>query len=144
MTTGSSNAFERATQIERDMITRYGMSEELGPMVYGENEGEIFLGRSVTTQKNVSEATMQRVDMEIRRIIDQQYAVARKLIERNRDKVEAMAKALLELETIDSDQIDDIMSGKPPRPPKPTQSSTGTPSPGATPGPDVAPSANPA
>src|SRR6058998_2542417 len=81
MTTGASNDFERATQLARDMVTRYGMSEELGPMVYGENEGEIFLGRSVTTQKNVSEATMQRVDMEIRRIIDQQYAVARKLIE---------------------------------------------------------------
>src|SRR5437016_6100420 len=120
MTTGASNDFERATQLARDMVTRYGMSEELGPMVYGENEGEIFLGRSVTTQKNVSEATMQKVDMEIRRIIDQQYAVARKLIEGNRDKVEAMAKALLELETIDADQIADIMAGKPPRPPRPT------------------------
>jgi cell division protease FtsH len=88
-------------------------------MVYGENEGEIFLGRSVTTTKNVSEATMQKVDAEIRRIIDQQYALARKLLEDNRDKVEAMTAALLEWETIDAEQIDDIMAGKAPRPPKP-------------------------
>ena len=81
MTTGASNDFERATEIARNMVTRYGMSDELGPMVYGENEGEIFLGRSVTTQKNVSESTMQKVDQEIRKIIDQQYAVARKLLE---------------------------------------------------------------
>ena len=96
MTTGASNDFERATEIARNMVTRYGMSDELGPMVYGENEGEVFLGRSVTTQKNVSESTMQKVDQEIRKIIDQQYAVARKLLEDNRDKVEVMAKALLE------------------------------------------------
>ena len=144
MTTGASNDFERATEIARNMVTRYGMSDELGPMVYGENEGEIFLGRSVTTQKNVSEATMQKVDQEIRKIIDQQYAVARKLLEDNRDKVEAMAKTLLEMETIDADQIADIMGGKPPRPPKPTQSSTGPSSGGATANPDAAPSANPA
>src|SRR5438093_1231371 len=122
MTTGASNDFERATEIARNMVTRYGMSDELGPMVYGENEGEVFLGRSITTQKNVSEATMQKVDQEIRKVIDQQYAVARKLLEDNRDKVEAMAKALLELETIDADQISDIMAGKPPRPPKPSGS----------------------
>ena len=95
------------------------MSDALGPMVYGENEGEVFLGRSITTHKNVSEATMQKVDAEIRRIIDQQYALARKLIEENRDKVEVMAKALLEWETLDADQINDIMAGRPPRPPKP-------------------------
>ena len=118
MTTGASNDFERATEIARNMVTRYGMSDELGPMVYGENEGEIFLGRSVTTQKNVSESTMQKVDEEIRKIIDRQYAVARRLLEDNRDKVEAMAKALLEMETIDADQIADIMAGKPPRPPQ--------------------------
>ncbi|MDR2112962.1 MAG: ATP-dependent zinc metalloprotease FtsH, partial [Candidatus Accumulibacter sp.] len=114
MTTGASNDFERATQMARDMVTRYGMSDVLGPMVYGENEGEVFLGRSVTTHKNVSEATMQKVDAEIRRVIDQQYALARKLLEENRDKVEAMTKALLEWETLDTDQIDDIMAGKPP------------------------------
>ena len=118
MTTGASNDFERATHIARDMVTRYGMTDELGPMVYAENEGEVFLGRSVTKQVNVSEQTMQKVDGVIRRIIDEQYAAARKLIEDNKDKMHAMAKALLEWETIDADQIDDIMAGKPPRPPK--------------------------
>ena len=81
MTTGASNDFERATSIARDMVTRYGMTDELGPMVYAENEGEVFLGRSVTKQVNVSEETMQKVDKQIRRIIDEQYALARKLIE---------------------------------------------------------------
>jgi cell division protease FtsH len=120
MTTGASNDFERATEMARNMVTRWGMSQSLGPMVYGENEGEVFLGRSITTHKNVSESTMQQVDAEIRRIIDQQYALARRLIEDNREKVEAMAAALLEWETIDADQINDIMAGRPPRPPKPS------------------------
>ena len=97
MTTGASNDFERATQMARDMVTRYGMSDLLGPMVYAENEGEVFLGRSITKTTNMSEETMRKVDAEIRRIIDEQYALARKLLEDNRDKVEAMAKALLEL-----------------------------------------------
>jgi len=127
MTTGASNDFERATQMARDMVTRYGMTDALGPMVYGENEGEVFLGRSVTTHKNMSEATMQRVDAEIRRIIDEQYALARKLLEDNRDKVEAMTHALLEWETIDAEQINDIMAGQPPRPPKPSHSTTSSP-----------------
>jgi cell division protease FtsH len=144
MTTGASNDFERATQLARDMVMRYGMSDLMGPMVYGDNENEIFLGRSITRTVNMSEETMRNVDAEIRGIIDQQYALARKLIEDNREKVEAMAKALLEFETIDSDQIGDIIAGKPPRPPKPTQ----TPSPGTTIGPGTiggtAPSANPA
>jgi cell division protease FtsH len=119
MTTGASNDFERATEMARRMVTQWGMSDALGPMVYGENEGEVFLGRSITTHKNVSEATMQKVDQEIRRIIDEQYARARKLIEDNRDKIEAMTKALLEWETIDAEQIDDIMAGRSPRPPHP-------------------------
>ncbi len=119
MTTGASNDFERATDLARSMVTRWGMSDELGPMVYGENEGEVFLGRSVTVHKNVSETTMQKVDTEIRRIVDQQYQLARKLITDNREKVEAMASALLEWETLDADQITDIMDGRPPRPPKP-------------------------
>ncbi|KUM05032.1 ATP-dependent zinc metalloprotease FtsH [Chromobacterium subtsugae] len=122
MTTGASNDFERATQMARDMVTRYGMSDKLGPMVYGENEGEVFLGRSITTHKNLSEATLQQVDQEIRRIIDEQYALARRLLDENRDKVEAMTAALLEFETIDAEQINDIMDGKPPRPPKPGSS----------------------
>ena len=124
MTTGASNDFERATALARLMVTQWGMSEELGTMVYGENEGEIFLGRSITTHKNMSEATLQKVDQEIRRIIDTQYKLARKLIEDNRPIVEAMAKALLELETLDADQLNDILAGKPPRPPKPASSQT--------------------
>ena len=118
MTTGASNDFERATALARDMVTRYGMTEALGPMVYAENEGEVFLGRSITKTNNVSETTMQKVDAEVRRIIDQQYKVARTLIEDNKDKMHAMAKALIEWETIDAEQIDDIIAGKVPRPPK--------------------------
>ena len=118
MTTGASNDFERATSLARDMVTRYGMTEALGPMVYAENEGEVFLGRSVTKTTNMSETTMQKVDAEVRRIIDQQYKVARTIIEDNKDKMHAMAKALMEWETIDADQIDDIIAGKVPRPPK--------------------------
>jgi cell division protease FtsH len=119
MTTGASNDFQRATDLARRMVTQWGMSEELGTMVYGDEEGEIFLGRSITTHKNVSEATMQKVDGEVRRIIDEQYTRTRKLIEDNREKIEAMAKALLQWETIDAEQIDDIMAGREPRPPKP-------------------------
>jgi len=143
MTTGAGNDFERATTMARDMVTRYGMSDAMGPMVYAEAEGEVFLGRSIATQKNVSEATMQKVDLEIRRIIDEQYALARKLIEDNRDKVEALTAALLEWETLDADQVEDIMQGRPPRPPKvhPTPSSTTF---GPDTGPDAAPSATPA
>ena len=142
MTTGASNDFQRATDMARRMVTEWGMSDSLGPMVYGENEGEVFLGRSITTHKNVSEATMQQVDAEIRAIIDRQYGLARRLIEENRDKVEAMAGALLEWETIDADQVEDIMAGRPPRPPRPANppssppsqdSNTPSPAPTATP-----------
>jgi len=129
MTTGASNDFERATDMARKMVTQWGMSEALGTMVYAENEGEVFLGRSVTTHKNISEATMQQVDAEIRRIIDQQYALARRLIEENRDKIEAMTKALLEWETIDAEQINDIMAGNPPRAPKPSTATQNPPPP---------------
>jgi cell division protease FtsH len=139
MTTGASNDFERATAIARSMVTQWGMSDELGTMVYGENEGEVFLGRSITTHKNVSEATLQKVDQEIRKIIDQQFTLAKKLILDNRDKVEAMAKALLEWETIDADQINDIMAGKSPRPPKPTQAPQQPPQTGAPGAPEPAP-----
>ena len=146
MTTGASNDFDRATQMARDMVTRYGMSDLLGPMVYAENEGEVFLGRSITKTTNVSEETMRKVDQEIRRIIDEQYALARKLIEDNSDKMHLMAKALLDWETIGIEQLDDIMAGRPPRPPK----DLSPPSPGRGPtspqAPDVAPGqpANPA
>ena len=133
MTTGASNDFQRATDLARRMVTQWGMSDALGPMVYGEEEGEIFLGRSVTTHKSVSDETLRKVDAEVRRIIDEQYSLARKLIEDNRDKVEAMTHALLQWETIDAEQIDDIMAGREPRPPKPvappsTNNSGSTPS----------------
>jgi cell division protease FtsH len=118
MTTGASNDFKRATEMARRMVMEWGMSD-LGPMVYGENEGEVFLGRTVTQHQSMSEETMKAVDKEVRGIIDGQYALARRLLEENRDKVEVMTKALLEWETIDSNQIDDIMQGRPPRPPKP-------------------------
>jgi cell division protease FtsH len=119
MSTGASNDFERATKLARDMVTRYGMSDALGTMVYASNDQDSFFGNM--SSKTVSEATQQKVDAEIRRILDEQYAVARKLLEDNRDKVEAMTAALLEWETIDADQINDIMAGNPPRAPKPSQ-----------------------
>ena len=117
MTTGAANDFERATDIARNMVSRWGMSDALGTRVYGENQSEVFLGRDMTTHKNLSDATAQVVDSEIRRIVDEQYARARKILEENRDKVEIMAKCLLEWETLDTDQINDIMEGRQPRPP---------------------------
>lgn len=116
MSTGASNDFERATKLARAMVTRYGMSESLGTMVYEDTEQDAYFGRS--SAKTVSEATQQKVDTEIRRILDEQYALSRKLLEDNREKVELMAKTLLEWETIDADQINDIMEGNAPRPPK--------------------------
>jgi cell division protease FtsH len=125
MSTGASNDFERATKLARAMVTRYGMSETLGTMVYEDADQDSYFGRM--SAKTVSEATQQKVDMEIRSILDEQYALSRSLLERNKDKVEMMAKALLEWETIDADQINDIMAGKEPRPPK-----AGTPPPQAS------------
>jgi len=114
--TGSSNDFERATKMARDMVTRYGMSDVLGTMVYVDPDQQSMFGP--VSSKSVSEATQQKVDVEIRAILDKQYAVAKKILEDNRDRVEVMVKALLEWETIDADQVNDIMAGKDPRPPK--------------------------
>jgi cell division protease FtsH len=133
ISTGASNDYERATRIARDMVTRYGMSELLGPMVYAENEGEVFLGRNMTKTANISENTQQKVDGEMRRILDEQYAVAQKILEDNRDKVEAMTAALMKWETIDRDQVLDIMAGKPPRGPGEAPSSSSGSSNGGTP-----------
>lgn len=119
MSTGASNDFERATKLARDMVTKYGMSDALGTMVYAGDEQDSMFGSM--SAKTISEATQQKVDAEIRRILDEQYAIARKLLETNRDKVEAMTAALMEYETIDVDQIKDIMDGKPVRAPKPKQ-----------------------
>lgn len=116
MSTGASNDFERATKLARAMVTRYGMSESLGTMVYEDTEQDAYFGRM--SAKTVSEATQQKVDTEIRSILDGQYALSRRLLEENREKVEMMAKTLLEWETIDSDQINDIMEGREPRLPK--------------------------
>lgn len=118
ISTGASNDFERATQMAREMVTRYGMSDKMGVMVYAENEGEVFLGRSVTRSQNISEKTQQDIDAEIRRILDEQYHVAYKILDENRDKMETMCKALMDWETIDRDQVLEIMAGKQPSPPK--------------------------
>ena len=116
MSTGASNDFERATKMARDMVTRYGMSDTLGTMVYVDTEQDGFFGRM--SSKTVSEATQQKVDAEIRRIVDEQYALAKGLLESNRDKVEAMSAALLEWEYIDAELVNVMMDGKPPRPPR--------------------------
>ncbi len=140
MTTGASNDFERATQLARDMVTRYGMSDKMGIMVYVESETDPFMSRAMPRQSNISEETMRAVDLEIRRILEEQYGIARKLIEENRDKMEAMAQALLKWETIDADQIDDIMAGKPPREPhqvEPVKGGKKTAKPEATPAADA-------
>jgi cell division protease FtsH len=117
MSTGASNDFERATKMARDMVTRYGMSDSLGTMVYVDTEQQGMFGPN--SSKSVSELTQQKVDAEIRSLIDSQYAMARSILENNKDKVEAMVTALMDWETIDAEQINDIMDGRPPRAPKP-------------------------
>lgn len=117
-TTGASNDFERATQLARDMVARYGMTDAMGVMVYAENEGEVFLGRSVTRTTHVSEATQQQIDAEVRRILEEEYARAKRILEENRDRIELMVECLMKWETIDFDQINDIMEGREVRPPK--------------------------
>ncbi len=135
MSTGASNDFERATKLARAMVTRYGMSESLGTMVYEDAEQDAYFGRM--SSKTVSEATQQKVDTEIRSILDAQYALSRKLLEENSSKVEIMANTLLDWETIDADQINDIMEGRDPRLPKagvpPKRSSSDNTSGGITP-----------
>ncbi|MBV1871434.1 MAG: ATP-dependent zinc metalloprotease FtsH [Gammaproteobacteria bacterium] len=118
VTTGASNDIQRATELARNMITQWGLSEKLGPLAYGEEEGEVFLGRSVTQTKSISEETSQAIDQEVRVITDKCYERAQVILEENRDKLEVMAKALIQYETIDIAQIDEIMDGKTPSPPK--------------------------
>ena len=117
VTTGASNDIQRATELARNMVTKWGLSQKLGPMLYAEDEGEVFLGRSVTQRKNVSEQTAMDIDNEVRVVIDKCYGQARHLLETHRDILESMANALMQYETIDAGQIDDLMAGKPPRPP---------------------------
>ncbi len=117
VTTGASNDIQRATEIARNMVTRWGLSEKLGPLTYGEEEGEVFLGHSVTQHKNVSDETAHIIDEEIRAVIDRNYARAQSILTEKMDKLHMMADALIKYETIDQDQIEDIMNGREPRPP---------------------------
>ncbi|MBU0806631.1 MAG: ATP-dependent zinc metalloprotease FtsH [Gammaproteobacteria bacterium] len=119
VTTGASNDIMRATQLAKNMVTKWGLSEKLGPLMYAEEEGEVFLGRSMgSNQSNVSADTAKLIDQEVRSIIDECYGIAKRLLEENRDKLDAMAEALMKYETIDAEQIEDIMNGLAPREPK--------------------------
>ncbi len=118
VTTGASNDIERATEIARNMVTKWGLSDRLGPLTYSEDDGEVFLGRSVTQHKQVSDDTAHTIDEEVRRIIDSNYKRSDKILKENIDKLHAMAKALMKYETIDKEQVDDIMAGREPREPK--------------------------
>ncbi|MBU2156629.1 membrane protease FtsH catalytic subunit [Pseudomonas peli] len=119
VTTGASNDIMRATQLAKNMVTKWGLSEKLGPLMYAEEEGEVFLGRSMgSNQSNVSADTAKLIDQEVRSIIDECYGTAKRLLQENRDKLDAMAEALMKYETIDAEQIEDIMNGLAPREPK--------------------------
>jgi cell division protease FtsH len=118
VTTGAANDIERATEIARNMVTKWGLSERLGPLTYSEDDGEVFLGHSVTQRKQVSDDTAHAIDEEVRRIVDHNYEVAETILKDNLDKLHAMAKALVKYETIGDAQIRDIMEGKEPRPPE--------------------------
>jgi len=126
VTTGASNDIMRATQLARNMVTKWGLSEKLGPLMYAEEEGEVFLGRSAGSQHtNVSGDTAKLIDLEVRSIIDHCYDTARQILADNRDKLDVMAETLMKYETIDSDQIDDIMAGRTPREPRDWQDGSG-------------------
>jgi cell division protease FtsH len=118
VTTGAANDIERATEIARNMVTKWGLSERLGPLTYSEDDGEVFLGRSVTQHKQVSDDTAHAIDEEVRSIIDLNYARAETILKENLEKLHMMAKALVKYETIGQEQIADIMNGKEPRPPE--------------------------
>ncbi len=127
VTTGASNDIMRASQIARNMVTKWGLSEKLGPLMYAEEEGEVFLGRSAGSQHaSVSGETAKLIDSEVRSIIDQCYATAKQILTDNRDKLDAMADALMKYETIDAEQIDDIMAGRTPREPRDWEGGSGT------------------
>lgn len=118
VTTGASNDIERATKLARSMVTKWGLSEKMGPLAYEEEEGEVFLGKQMGQRKHMSEQTAEEIDREVRAIIDDCYGRARQILEDNRDKLDLMADALMQYETIDAAQIEDIMGGHKPRPPK--------------------------
>jgi cell division protease FtsH len=118
VTTGASNDIERATDLARSMVTKWGLSDRLGPLAYAEEEGEVFLGRSVTQHKKVSDKTAHEIEEEVRRVIDTNYGHARQILQTNLDKLHSMAEALIKYETIDEEQIKDIMAGRIPKPPE--------------------------
>jgi cell division protease FtsH len=118
VTTGASNDIERATEIARNMVTKWGLSDRLGPLTYSEDDGEVFLGRSVTQHKQVSDETAHTIDEEVRKIIDTNYRRAKKILEDNIEKLHMMANSLIKYETIDFSQIKDIMEGREPKPPE--------------------------
>jgi cell division protease FtsH len=132
VTTGASNDIQRATDIARSMVTKWGLSERLGPLMYSEEEEEVFLGHSVAKHKSVSDDTAHAIDEEIRSFIDRNYRRAHDLLTENMDKLKLMADALIKYETIDSAQIDDIMAGRAPRPPEGWDDSEPTSSGGST------------
>ena len=117
VTTGASNDVERATEIARNMVTKWGLSDKMGPLTYREDEGEVFLGRSVPQQKNVSPDTAQAIDHEVRQIIVRNYKRAKMILKKHAKQLDAMAEALMRYETIDRAQIIDIMEGTVPSPP---------------------------
>jgi cell division protease FtsH len=117
VTTGASNDIERATEIARNMVTKWGLSDRLGPLTYSEDQGEVFLGRSVTQHKQVSDVTAHAIDEEVRRLIDTNYQRAKNILESNLEKLHKMSDALIKYETIDEAQIKDIMAGRDPKPP---------------------------
>ena len=118
VTTGASNDIQRATDIARNMVTKWGLSDKLGPLTYSEDEQEVFLGHSVTQHKSVSDETSHLIDKEVRSVIDRNYERAKTILLEHMEQLHAMADALIKYETIDAAQIGDIMEGKPPRPPK--------------------------
>jgi cell division protease FtsH len=118
VTTGASNDIERATEIARNMVTKWGLSEKLGPLTYSEDDGEVFLGRSVTQHKQVSDVTVHTIDEEVRKIIDRNYERAKNILKDHEAKLHVMAKALMKYETIDDVQVKAIMNGQEPGPPK--------------------------
>ena len=118
VTTGASNDIERATEIARSMVTKWGLSDKMGPLAYSEEDGEVFLGHSVTRHKTLSDETAHAIDEEVRRIIDSNYARAKNMLQENMNKLHTMAKALMKFETLDNSQINDIMNGNEPQPPQ--------------------------
>jgi cell division protease FtsH len=114
VTSGASSDIEQATKLARMMVTRWGLSESLGTVAYGENQEEVFLGYSVSRQQTISEATVQKIDAEIKRLVAEGYDLAREILEEKRADLEALAKGLLEYETLSGDEIKDLLNGKPP------------------------------